>query len=395
MTQSGGLSLRDENKAPNTKGETSKEASELKSAGKCGFVSAPQKQMQAGLPKSRDDLSLERDGRKAESGWMRIPSRGKTRESQTWWLAMGITGTMQLGRGTERQARQARQSLTSCRGSRTHLDTGILRDSKTGCHNVDKPWRGCQDPGETLFRQRRFRSPFRFTSAQMRCLQKWRVRSSCAHWCQKLRSVVCLTPLWSGTLIYACPRRKEDSACQWAAMGRGLWGFWRNLVLLGVFFKETWGLGSLKPPVATFCFCHTGMWMRTDPDNITMPSAICPGTYLHVWVAGEVPRLFRQREAQPVLCAGWGTVVSNRKRLFWLKLAFCTHLLKDQYHSSVLISFKAYSCQWGSNHTYGPTTPVLQGDLCTGCQRIFLRTLVGTSLIFILQIQIWKNHFAK
>lgn len=182
MTQyravSGGLSLSDENKVLYTKGETSKEATELKSAGKCGFVSAPQKQMQAGLPKSRDDLSLEHDGRKAESG-MRIPSRGKTRESQTWWLAMGITEAMQLGRGAERQARQVRQSLPSCRGSG---DPPRHRYSEySGCHKVDKPWRGCQDPGETLFRQRRSHSPFRFTSAQMRCLQKWRVRSSCAH----------------------------------------------------------------------------------------------------------------------------------------------------------------------------------------------------------------------
>lgn len=57
MTQyravSGGPSLSNENKAPYTKGETSEEAAELKSAGKCGFMSAPQKQMQAGLPKSR------------------------------------------------------------------------------------------------------------------------------------------------------------------------------------------------------------------------------------------------------------------------------------------------------------------------------------------------------
>lgn len=57
MTQyravSGGLSLSNENKAPYTKGETSEEPAELKSAEKCGFMSAPQKQMQAGLPKSR------------------------------------------------------------------------------------------------------------------------------------------------------------------------------------------------------------------------------------------------------------------------------------------------------------------------------------------------------
>lgn len=49
----GALSLSNENKAPYTKGETSKEAAELKSSGKCGFISTPQMQMQAGLPKSR------------------------------------------------------------------------------------------------------------------------------------------------------------------------------------------------------------------------------------------------------------------------------------------------------------------------------------------------------
>lgn len=68
-------------------------------------------------PRVGDDLPLERDGKKTESGWMRIPSTGKTKESQTWRLVMEIPETKQLGRGAEREARQMCQPLPSCRGS--------------------------------------------------------------------------------------------------------------------------------------------------------------------------------------------------------------------------------------------------------------------------------------
>lgn len=159
--------------------------------------------------------------RQNQGGWgshLQV-KQGRVRRGAWWWRYLRQSNWVEAPRG--KQGRCVSPCLPA-EAPGTHLEAGILGDSKTGCHKVDKPWRGCQDPRETLFRQRRSHSPFRFTSAQMRCRQEWKIGSSCAHWCQKPGSVVCLTPLRTGTHIHACPRREEDSACHWAAKGWGL-----------------------------------------------------------------------------------------------------------------------------------------------------------------------------